>query len=283
MPSKQVADIATAEAEQCLRAELKYNRQNNILRSENRIIERLLAARGEIRAVYHELARHLSSGRERCTVLRSLVTMAAFWNRDKTKTVRDQLGRAERLNRAIEEKARELASLLRMRSESCGDVYTPDDYHPLHLIDRAALTSHEPYKVELFRFCVKEHLDFLRHDFDLKYWPGMDQVLDALADTQTATKPQPHDPAMRAAVSARTHSDADFIRAWLFDLHERTGRRHGWDIRSSLPKDFRLSHEAMARCANAALGLDPPMSAGTVGKRRKVFEKELSDSSPENI
>lgn len=242
-------------AEACLRAEPAYNIEAGILPSENRIIARLLANPAEMSPVYAELVRKLPTEGERCAVLRRLVTLAAFRSPAHSKGTRDQIERAGRLNREIQTKARELAQLLRDRADACPDVRLPDDYHPLDLIERAA-ESADIYKAHAFRSWVRDPLAALRFDFDLKYWPTTAELLDALADEQTRTDPEPYDSAMCAAVGARSHSIGDFVRAVLADLSEDPG----------LPEGFALSAASIARVANAALALDPPLSAEAAAK-----------------
>ncbi|NCA73076.1 MAG: hypothetical protein EOM91_24090 [Sphingobacteriia bacterium] len=254
MPAKRPDPSEAAES--CLRAALAYNIEAGILPSENRIIARLLAERAEMRPVYAELVRKLPTEVERCAVLRRLVSLAAFWSPTHSKGVRDQIERAERLNREIETKARELAQLLRDRAAACPDVRTPADYHPLDLIERAAESSADAYKAHAFRSWVRDPLAALRRDFDLKYWPDTAELLDALADEQTRTDPEPYDSAMCAAVGTRSHSIGDFVRAVLTDLSEGSG----------LPEGFALSAASLARVANAALELDAPLSAEAATK-----------------
>jgi hypothetical protein len=254
MPAKR--PDPTEAAETCLRAELAYNIEAGILPSENRIIARLLANPAEMRPVYAELVRRLPTDAERCAVLRRLVSLAAFWSPTHSKGVRDQIERAERMNREIEAKVRELAQLLRDRAAACPDVRLPDDHHPLDLIERAAESSADAYKAHAFRSWVRDPLAALRYDFDLKYWPTTAELLDALAGEQARTEPEPYDSAMCAAVGARSHSAGDFVRAVLADLSEDT----------DLPEGFTLSAASIARVANAALSLDPPLSAEAATK-----------------
>ncbi|NCA72584.1 MAG: hypothetical protein EOM91_21495 [Sphingobacteriia bacterium] len=239
-----------------MRAELAYNIEADILPSKNRIIARLIANRAEMRPVYAELVRKLPTEGERCAVLRRLVSLAAFWNPTHSKGVRDQIERAARLNREIEAKARELAQLLRTRAAACPDVRKPDDHHPLDLIERAAESSADVYKAHSFRSWVRDPLAALRYDFDLKYWPTTAELLDALAGEQTRTDPEPYDSAMCAAVGTRSHSSGDFVRAVIADLAEDPGLSEG----------FTLSAASIARVANAALSLDPPLSAEAAAK-----------------
>lgn len=247
-------------AEAYLRAQLADCRAQGIHRSAYRIIERLLTptARAEMAKVYAELERLMPETRDE--VLWQLVLVAAHWNPDKTASLREQVARANRMSAEIATKARELSDLLRKRAIACPDIGLPDDSHPVTLIEQAQFEDRP-----LFRSHLEEHLARLAVQYDAKYWPPTYAMLDALADAQDIGA-WPLDATSSAAISARTHSQADFIRAILARLDELPGWLAYTPLR--LPYGFRLSYEAIASFANAALNLDPPMTADSVRKQR---------------
>lgn len=269
-------DPATKEAEAFLRSELEYNIAHKILPSENRIIERLLSARTSMREVYAELYRNLPAARQRQTVLGALVTTAAFFAPDKTKVVRDQMACAVRLNREIADKARELAVLIRCRRDACPDIRLPTDCHPADLIERAAQCSTDDHKAYLFRWHLLPHLTRLRGQYDLKYWPETDELLDALACVQDDELPAASDAVMSEAIDSRSHSDADFTRALLAVIDESKIGSFG------PPPDFSLTAGALACFSNCALGRSEP-NEETLRKRRYRARKKERDSSPEKM
>ncbi len=263
----------TTLAERWLRDQKAYNIENGILASENAVIGRLLQHQAEMVGVYAELARKVESPHQRHhLILGHLVSLAAFWNPEETKRVRDERKRAERLNGDIRDKARELAQLLRDRDASCKGVSLPYDHNPVELIQNAALSNSDRTKAYLFENYVADDLERLDTQFDGKYWPETADVIEALADAQPETKPSPAGSAMIAAISPRTHSNADFIRAWLTNLREAADQRHRGDM--ALPTGFSLSDESIANGANAALNFDPPFNAAGVKTIRHRFGKE---------
>ncbi len=255
-------------AEDYLRDQLADCQAQGIHPSACRIIERLLtkAGRAEMNKVYVEMERLLPETRDE--MLWQLVLVAAHWNPDKTIKLREQVARGNRLSAEIAVKARELAALLRDRAAACPDVGLPDDSHPVTLMEQAQFED-KP----LFRLHLEEHLSSLAGQYDARYWPPTAAILDALAEVQDVGA-WPWDPTSSAAVSARTHSPADFIRAVVARLDELPA----WLAHTPhrLPYGFRLSHEAIASFANAALNLDSPMSPDAV---RKLRQRHRVDSS----
>lgn len=243
-----------------LRGELADCREQGIHPSACRIIERLLApsARAEMERVYFELERLPPETRNE--ILWQLVLVAAHWNPEKTLKLREQVARGKRMGEEIASKARELASLLRDRAVSCPDIGLPDDSHPVTLMEQAQFND-KP----LFRLHLEEHLHYLAGRYDARYWPPTAALLDALAEAQDVGA-WPCDKTSIAAVSARTHSPSDFVRAVLARLDELPAYLAYTPIR--LPRGFSLSNEAIASFANAALNLDSPMSADSVRKQR---------------
>lgn len=261
---------AVDDAEAFLREEMADNIEHGIrLYSANPIIERLLKAPALMTSVYVELFEGERDKWDCEELLRQLVYLAAYWNPDETKKVRDQVSRAERLNKDIAQRARELADLMRRRNDGCQDVSTPYDHSPVELIVQAAQRSNDLHKSGLFKSWVEDGLTLLRTRFDGKYWPTTDELLNALADVQSETAPQPHDSAMMNAISSRSHSAGDFIRAMLTRLDEITDPRGGNPHRSLI--GFSFTDGAIASFASASLGLDPPLSADSVAKHRERF------------
>ena len=73
----------------------------------------------------------------------------------------------------------------------------------------------------LFNSWVKDRVDALRGQFDLKYWPSLDQFLRELAADAEDAGMEATDPLTAAATVASRPSRADFFKA-LFASIEKT-------------------------------------------------------------
>ena len=281
MPPSAFTEQAAAAAEQYLHTKRDECRAAAIWPSACRVMDRLLsgAGRAEMAPVYAELARKLHRLDTRKEVLWQLVLLAALWPPERLQAERYQLERAAELSAEIAAKARELATLLRKRADICPAAALPADYHPARLIDRAAVDNADYRLAGLFRGHVQKRLALLAGQFDMRYWPSTADVMDALADEQARVELVPRDDISLAVTLTRSYAAengaADFIRALVADIPRMRDDLDCTPLK--LPGDFDLSHESLARFANAALALDPPLSGDAVRKLRKRFEQNLSE------
>ncbi|WP_217632690.1 hypothetical protein [Marinobacter sp. AC-23] len=105
-----------AKCENILKSERDYNVEHNILPSEVAIIDRLLRRPLELLKVYNELEEKLDrspSGLR--TVLRTLLSTAAFWCPEKSALARQERAKLREVNRKIAASAQKLAELLEER------------------------------------------------------------------------------------------------------------------------------------------------------------------------
>jgi hypothetical protein len=267
----------TKQVEAHLRAEYLNNKERKIWPSNNAVIDRMLADSKNMVSVYDELFRICPRGyRAGSTwecwqyVINGIVETAAGWSPKKMESVRDALKEirgadgVKGLNKSIQEKALELASLLRKRDQLCelNSLARPDDYHPLDLIEPATKIADEHDKRQtthyLYTSWIKESLDALRSRFGLKYWPRTADMLEAMAGMQDI-EPVPCDTLDAAALKSRQASDRDFLRALeaaMQDDHFRIG------------KAIKFSDTSLAAIANCVLGLDGEIEPGTIKKFR---------------
>ncbi|WP_256657875.1 hypothetical protein [Pseudomonas sp. 2FG] len=235
--------------ENILSDEKRYNTEHNILPSENAVIDRLLARNLELKQAYDELHEKLSPQPPALRVfLGLLLSTAAFWNPEKIAKSRDQRSELADTNREIAQKAEELAQLLEHRSRlhDTSGFRSHTHYHVCDVIEAAA-RSHP-----LFNTFVKEHLDALCGQFDLKYWPSLDQLFRAVATDAVSATLVATDPLTLAATAAARPSRADFFKALFAAIEENSASHHG-----QLPEGFRLTDGTLASLANCALDLGP--------------------------
>lgn len=246
--------------ENILIGEKRYNTEHGILRSENAVIDRLLTRSLELKSAYCELHEKLHSHPPALRVfLGLLLSTAAFWSPERIATSRAQRDELVETNRQIARKAEELAQLLEQRSrlhETSG--FSSHTHHHVCDVIEAAARSHS-----LFNAYVKERLDALCGQFDLKYWPSLDQlVLAVAADAESATL-EATDPLTLAATAATRPSRADFFKALFAAIDENTAHHHG-----QLPEGFRLTDGTLASLANCALDLGPDELADSAYVKR---------------
>lgn len=92
----------------------------------------------------------------------------------------------------------------------------------------------------------------LQGQFDLKYWPRLDQIIRTLAEDADHAELSAIDSVTESATKSQTSSKADYFRA-LFEIIENNLQlNYGF-----LPDDFRLTDNTIATMANCTLALAP--------------------------
>jgi len=261
----------TTTARQCCENLLskgkRYNLEHHILSSENAITDRLLSRGLELKEAYAELHGKLHAHhRALPAFLDMLLSTAAFWSPEditKARTGRDDLAN---VNRQIARKANELADLLACRSDlhDTSGFCSSTHYHVCDVIEAASEGN------GLFNSYLKAPLKVLAGQFDLKYWPSLSQLLQAIASDARQADTEANDPLTEAATTATRSSRADFFKAWFAAIDENREKHHG-----PLPDDFQLTDQTLASLTNAVLdiGLDDLMD-GTYVKRFRQRERE---------
>lgn len=270
---------ASEHIEAYLRAERDDRIEKNILSSEVRVIENLLKNRLNLQGFYAEL---LKKAPERVLpwrpgrhpwqdVIDATVSTAAFFSPELLFVRREALRRVNELTDDIQAKARELAHLLRARSEHCSahGIIASYDHHPLDVLAAATEFSESHY---LHSQWVAPILTPIREEFDLKYWPRTADYLDALANMQ-AIGASPSDGLACAAMESRQgKSPRDFVRALDAALKEL---EDSYGIRTA------FSHRAIAEISNCALGLsDGDMLNPASVKSARAYARRMGGAKP---
>lgn len=266
---------ATEICEDILRQEQRYNLENEILPTENAIIDRLLKRGPELIDAYLELHRKLSDRPNALKVMLGVVvTTAAFWSPADIDQARAGRERLRRVNYLIASQAAELATLFQERSHLhdhsgfAGDTH----YHVCQVIEDAAATNH------LFGFWVKKELGALRSQFGLKYWPSLSDFMSALARDAENTELEATDPITAAATDGSRRSKADFFKA-LFEAMEENSTGGS----AALPVGLKLTDNAIASLANCALDLGPDeIVDGAYVKRLRQRKRDHARKSAGN-
>lgn len=228
---------------------LQKNKRENIAQeiwpSENIVIDRLLLRTHEMASVYKELYEKLPERSWR-VVLDVLVSTAAIWNLEAINDSRTARRNLDDLNKQISQQANNLAGLLRKRTAlgNSSGFSSSAAYHIVDLIDQAAQRNGH--------YCgfLKDPLNSLAYQYDLKYWPNIASIIKALAIDSENAEVSATDPITASATSSRKGSKTDFFRAFFAMLDENRRSYHAF-----VPNNFHLSDEALANVANCALDL----------------------------
>lgn len=253
--------------EDALRAERKYNEENRILPSETTIASAMLSRTPELRDAYIDICNVLSADRRAVAVLLGLVlSCAAFRDPDDIDSIRKDARRLSELNAEIAHHASVLATKLRERTSmaerSSLDCGTRD--HICDMIDDAS-TGNDHYCSFLH-----EELSLLRGQFDTKYWPWPEKVIDALAENARRTEVTPIGTMAEVGVRSPRRSKASFLRV-LFREVEEAGKGPG----GCLPSKRRLRDETFASLANVTLDICPSKSIdGSFVKRLRQQDRK---------
>lgn len=241
--------------------------KNKILFSEIEVIDRLLARTNEMKDVYEELAGKLSY-EEQENLWDALLGVATFWNPDSSKNLRNSKKKLIKLNQEISQTAIKLSSLIKEREEICetSSISAYDDYHPVHWIHRAA----EPnYNYEGY---VKKKLQLLASQFNLKYWPRTNEVVEAIAAFADEAEISENNSWTEELICSPKQSMADYIRVILKAIEDR---KDPYGSPAPLPTDFRLSDNSLATFINCSLNLpaDDLLSSENVKRSRQNIRK----------
>lgn len=240
---------STVICENVLRTTRERYAEHKILPSEIAIIDRLLARSLELTGAYQEVYDKLherSHGISEC--LGVVTNTAAFWNPDRTSTARDKRQRLEAVNARIALVGHELASLLRERSElhNTSGFSSDTHYHIARVVEETSAGNH------YFSSYLKQPLAQLRSQFDLKYWPDLEDIIETLAKDAQRAQPEATDMLTATATAASRGSRADFFKTLLVAIDDRATGRY-----ADFPIGFSLSDSAIASLGTCALDLGP--------------------------
>lgn len=271
--SPSQVESARQACERILRAEQAYNIEHSILPGENAIAERLLCRGLELADAYEELQDELHRHPNALQAFLGIVlSTASQWSPDKIALARTAREDLAGVNRQISAKAAELARLLGQRDtlHNTSGFCSSTHYHVVEVIEAAARSRNPRFTVH-----VKDRLDDLRAQFDLKYWPTLSDFVSELATDAEASDPQASDPLTAAATASTRPSLADFFRALFTAIEENSAHLHG-----QLPAQFKVSDGTCAALANCALDLEPDdLVDGPYVKRLRQRDRSGSGSA----
>lgn len=254
----------TDPCEEFLRIEKASFLDQRIWPSKVVIIDRLLADHLNLRPVYLELRRCLPDPAHWSRVLEIAIESAHFHNPEASSEVRDSLREAQEINGRIGQLSMQLAELMRRRRELCDQqsIHGSELYSLPQAID---LAGQENYR---YRSHLKPPLGVLAVQFDGKYWPGIEDLVDIIARDAAASEVGFHDQVTRAAVGSPKRSKLDYLRGFWAALDESTGCSYA----GCLPNGFRLTDSMTAALLNTCYGEE--LFEATSVKRARQEERQ---------
>ncbi|WP_027951280.1 hypothetical protein [Haliea salexigens] len=230
-----------------LEEEIRYNQAKGILPSENAVSRNLLAREQEMNELYDEFS---SRGWSRQTFeqcLRIVLSIMAHWSPDHLAQAREEKRQLDGTNARIAKVSEELATLLLQREELHNSSGFGSDTH-YSIMDLIMDAGRE---VPSFEGWVKDLLVPIQGQFDLKYWPSIDQVVSALGRNAETAQSYPHDSLTEAGTESARSSISDTVRALIRAIEEQR------DLAGSrIPSDFSISDKGFSTLLNCALNLD---------------------------
>lgn len=260
---------AVQVCEAILRSDLEYNQAHKIWPSVNCVIELMLARRNELSEAYEEVHASLAHRHRALESFFDIFTSTPMaWSPEKLNKARQARKELTDINVRIAAVAEGLAELLARRDEikeyssfSC-DTF----YHPLDAVEVAA----ESEEIHLFEWHVKERLDALKGQYDLKYWPPLSAVVQAIGEDARNAEVYARDPATASATESRRPGLSDFLKAFFARMKDNSVSAHGF-----IPNNFCVSDNTLASLVNCALNLDSDkLIDGDFVKRFRQRERE---------
>lgn len=217
-----------------------------IWRTPLEVVEHLLRRESELAEAYQEICAKLRTAPAVRSFLDALVMTAAFVNPGKIDRARRAKTELDKTNVRIAAVAEELADLLRQRENlhDSSPFSSRTLYHVVDAVDGAASAN------GLYGAYVQERLDELRSQFDLKYWPSLASVVDAIGTDASLAIAEPTDRIMAAAMGTRRATAAHFLQALFASIRERSRSLGGM-----LQEGYKPSDGALAALATCALNL----------------------------
>lgn len=244
-----MSKTARDTCEDILRENIRYNTEHEISPSENAVAERLLSRGDELADVYDELhEKLLRRPHALWQFMGMLLSAQAIWSPERIAEARSARDALKEINGKIEQHARALAELLKRRTQLHNTSGFSSDtlYHICDVIDAAGQGNGH------YRSFLREPLQRLQGQFDLKYWPELSACLLVVAEDAADADVEATDPLTEAATTSSRPSTSDSVRMFLAYIEDCRG-----DYDGGLPRDFRVSDKSMATMMNVLLELPP--------------------------
>lgn len=239
---------AVNHCEALLRNMMEDLKSRRIWPNVRSIIGGMLNRRIELADVYNEVHAALASTpRALYGFWDAYVHAADGWNPEKNRAARQAREELVGINSRISELADQMVALLDRRDylHNHSGFSSGTHYHILDIVHEA---SEHNYQYESY---VKADLERLQYQFDLKYWPALSEVVQAIGTDAERAEISANDPATAAATESRKSGRSDFVKAFLARIEDNKVSECG-----VIPNDFSLSDSALASLVNCGLTLE---------------------------
>ena len=223
------------------------NLDNKIWPSENLVIDKLLSRFDEIECFCLQLNEKFNF-MERYSILDCLLGILAITKPSDLQKSREDKKSLQELNRKIAKQAFDLAELIEKRSELDNSTQMRSNtyYSISDVINDAAQDNY------LFQSNPKKQFNQLFYQYDLKYWPNIAQVIDAIGIDADCADIEASDSITEAGTKSTRSSVVDTIRAFFTALKNYENRHHNLSL-----KVMNMSNQCFTSVFNIGLALGP--------------------------
>ena len=226
IPARTAADVL--EIMKSYRDDL---REKTLYEPSWSVLERLISRDTEMNPVWHDIARHALTGEQCWNLLAQIFLAGVYGTAEHHRRLKADHSRLAFLNEGIATKAAELGRMLTERE----DILNRNAFyieHTAHIVDLIDAASGQNGHYSSF---LREKLDGLRSQFDGKYWPSLQQLLEVVAKENPVAEFM--DRSDEAVVHARGVAVPDFLRRLFSNFHDiRVMKGKVRISRSFLPK-----------------------------------------------
>jgi hypothetical protein len=211
------------------------------------IIDSMLKRCLELAEVYEEVHASLAQNPRAFYIFWDVFVHAADgWNPEKNRAARQAREELVSVNGRICELADQLSALLDQRDNlhNYSGFSSSTYYHILEVVHEASKRNH------LYESYIKDDLDRVQYQYDLKYWPALSEVVQAIGRDAEMAEVTANDPATAAATESRRSGRSDFVKAFLARIDDNRVRECGF-----IPNGFTLSDSGLASLINVGLDL----------------------------
>lgn len=232
------------------------------------LLDRLISREAEMTAVWNDIARQELTPEQCWTLLEQIFFSGAYGTELEHARLKADHARLSRLNADISGRAAELAAMLEERES----ILNRNSFYLEHTTDIVRLIDAATGGNGHYRSFLQKPLAALRCQYDGKYWPSLQQLLEVVAgETPEAEFMDYSD---EAIVHARGAAVPDFLRRLFSRLHENRAIDGGWNTAHIfLPADLRLTDASLATLATVSLDLNEPVSVDNVKVLRNRLNK----------
>lgn len=208
------------------------------------LLDRLISREMEMMPVWENIARQRLSWQQCYTLLEQIFFAGAYGTKERNSRLKADYRRLTELNEKIAAQAATLSVLLTEQDQILNrNAFLLE--RTTHIVDLIEAASEQNGHYGSF---LREPLDALRSQYDGKYWPSFEKILDVTA--REIPEAEFLHRSQEAIVDGRGEAVPDYLRE-LFDCIEKA-RSCDW----KLPAGFTLTDASLAVLVTVSLDID---------------------------